>query len=78
MRYDHKIKFRMVSVQHFINEAPNDTRVATMAAEKAILCVIFEEYLEPDEIGINMFNIAKYTIQSLPLPSRIKENIPIE
>ncbi len=24
-----------------------------MAAEKAILCVLFEEFLEPDEIGIN-------------------------
>ncbi len=24
-----------------------------MAAEKAILCVLFEEFSEPDEIGIN-------------------------
>ncbi len=28
--------------------------------EKAILCVLFEELSEPDEIGINMFNNAKY------------------
>ncbi len=61
LRYDRKIKFRMVSVQHFINEAPDDTRVATMAAEKAILCVIFEEYSEPDEIGINICLILQNT-----------------
>ncbi len=26
-----------------------------MAAEKAILCVLFEEFSEPNEIGINTF-----------------------
>ncbi len=31
----------------------DDTSVATMAAEKAILCFLFEEFSEPDEIGIN-------------------------
>ncbi len=51
------------------------------AAEKAILCVVFEELSEPDEIGINMFLILQLIhsmLQSLPLTSRIKENIPIE
>ncbi len=31
----------------------DDASVANMAAEKAILCVLFEEFSEPDEIGIN-------------------------
>ncbi len=31
-----------------------------MAAEKAILCVLFEEFSDPDEICINIFNTAKY------------------
>ncbi len=31
----------------------DDASVATMAAEKIILCVLFEEFSEPDEIGIN-------------------------
>ncbi len=48
-------------MQHFINEIPDDTRVATMGAEKAILCVIFEEYSEPDEIGINICLILQNT-----------------
>ncbi len=56
----------------------DDARVATMAAEKAILCVLFEEFLEPDEIGINTCLKNTLNVQSLPLSSRIKENIPIE
>ncbi len=40
----------------------NDANVAIMAAAKVILCVIFEEFSEPDEIGINtFFNTAKNT-----------------
>ncbi len=31
-----------------------------MATEKAILCVLFEEFSDLDEICINMFNTAKY------------------
>ncbi len=31
----------------------DDASVATMAAEKAILCVLFEKFSEADEIGIN-------------------------
>ncbi len=37
----------------------DDASVKTMAAEKAILCVLFEEFSEPDEIGINVFHTAK-------------------
>ncbi len=33
---------------------------ATMEAEKAILCVLFEEFSEPDEIGINTCFILQY------------------
>jgi len=53
----------------------DDARVATMAAEKAILCVLFKEFSEPDEIS-NTCLILQNTI--VPLLSRIKENIPIE
>ncbi len=50
-----------------------------MAVEKAFLCVLFEEFLEPDEIGINTCLILQNMFDvSLPLPSRIKENVPIE
>ncbi len=54
---------------------------ATMEAEKAILCVLFEEFSEPDEIGINTCFILQNTAQfysHCPCLSRIKENIPIE
>ncbi len=40
----------------------DDATVATMAAEKAILCVVFEEFSEPDEIGINMWLILQNTL----------------
>jgi len=33
-----------------------------MAAEKAILCVLFEEFSEPDEIGINTCLILQNTL----------------
>ncbi len=33
-----------------------------MAAEKAILCVLFEEFSEPDEICINMCLILQNTL----------------
>ncbi len=44
-----------------------------MAAEKAIQCVLFEEYSEPDEISINTCLILKNTLDvtvTLRLPSR--------
>ncbi len=40
----------------------DDASVATMAAEKAILCVLFEEFSEPNEIGINMCLILQNTL----------------
>jgi len=39
----------------------DDAKVATMAAEKAILCVLFEDFSEPDEIGINTCLILQNT-----------------
>lgn len=33
---------------------------ATLAADKSILYVIFEEFSGPDEIAINVFNTSKY------------------
>ncbi len=45
-----------------------------MAAEKDILCVIFEEFSEPYEIGINTCLILLDIIVTT-LVSRIKENI---
>ncbi len=38
------------------------TVVATMAAEKAIICVLFEEFSEPEEIGINTCLILQNTL----------------
>ncbi len=35
-----------------------------MAAEKAILCVLFEEFSEPDEIGINTCLILQNTLNA--------------
>ncbi len=53
-----------------------------MAAEKAILCVLFEEFSEPDEIGINtcliMQNTPDVTVTALAVqnkrehPNRVK------
>ncbi len=54
----------------------DDASVTNMAAEKAITCVLFDGFLEPDE----MINTAKCTrcYSHCHLPYRIKENIPIE
>ncbi len=51
-----------------------------MAAEKDILCVLLEEFSEPDEIGINTCLILQNTLNVTvtALASRIKENIPVE
>ncbi len=52
-----------------------------MAAEKAILCVLFEEFSEPDEIGINCLilqNTLNVTVTALAFqnkrehPNRVK------
>ncbi len=40
----------------------DDARVATMAAEKDILCVLLEEFPEPDEIDINTWLILQNTL----------------
>ncbi len=40
----------------------DDARVATTAAEKIILCVLFEECLEPNEIGIKTCLILQNTL----------------
>jgi len=49
-----------------------------MAAEKAILCVLFEEFLEPDEIGINtcliLQNMLDVTVTTLAIQNK-KEHI---
>ncbi len=60
----------------------DDASVATMAAEKAILCVLFEEFSEPDEIGINtcliLQNMLDVTVTALAVqnkrehPNRVK------
>ncbi len=51
-----------------------------MAAEKAILCVLFEEFPEPDEISVNTCFILQNTLDVTvtALASRIKENTTIE
>ncbi len=59
-----------------------DASVATMAAEKAILCVLFQEFSVPDKIGINMClilqNTLNVTVTALPIqnnrehPNRVK------
>ncbi len=51
-----------------------------MAAEKAMLCVLFEEFSEPNEIGINTCLILQNTLDVTVthLLSGIKENIPIK
>ncbi len=59
----------------------DDARVATMAAEKDILCVLFEEFLEPDEIGINtrliLQNTLDVTVTALTVHSYVKHLITI-
>ncbi len=54
-----------------------------MAAEKAILCVLFEEFSEPDEVSINtcliLQNMLDVTVTALAVknkrehPNRVKE-----
>ncbi len=56
-----------------------------MAAEKAILCVLFEEFSEPDEIGINtcliLQNTLDVTVTALAVqnkrehPNRVKGSV---
>ncbi len=52
----------------------DDARVATMAAEKAILCVLFEEFSKPDEIGINtcliLQNMLDVTVTALAVQNK--------
>ncbi len=47
-----------------------------MAAEKTILCVLFEEFLEPDEVGINtcsiLQNLLDVTVTALAVHSYLK------
>ncbi len=56
----------------------DDARVAT--GEKVIVCVLFQEFSEPDEIGINtcliLQNMLDVTVTALAVQK--KENIPIE
>ncbi len=42
----------------------DDASVATMAAEKAILCVLLEKNSEADEIGINTCLILQNTLNA--------------
>ncbi len=45
-----------------------------MAAEKAIVCVLFEEFSEPDEIGINtcliLQNMLNVTVTALAVQNK--------
>lgn len=41
------------------------TSAATMAAEKDIFCVLYEELPEPEEIGLNTFKTAGFIYMSL-------------
>ncbi len=54
----------------------DDARVVTMAAEMAILCVLFEEFLESDEIGINtcliLQNTLNVTVTALAVNNKIE------
>ncbi len=52
------IKLKRKCVEHCSGNA----RVATMAAEKIILCVLFEEFSEPDEIDINTCLVLQNTL----------------
>ncbi len=49
-------------MQAYGKPCSDDASVATMAVKKAILCVLFEEYSEPDEIGINTCLIVQNTL----------------
>ncbi len=46
----------------WIEHCSDDASVATTAAEKAILCVLFEGFSEPDEVGINTCLILQNTL----------------
>ncbi len=46
-----------------------------MAAEKAILCVLFEEFLESDEIGINTCLILQNTLNVTVTALSVKNKI---
>ncbi len=52
-----------------------------MAAEKAIICVLSEEFSEPDEIGINtcliLQNTLNVTVTALAVHSYVKHLITI-
>ncbi len=45
-----------------VEHCSDDASVAAMAAEKAMLCVLFEEFSEPNEIGINTCLILQNTL----------------
>ncbi len=45
-----------------VEHCSDDTSLATTAAEKIILCVVFGEFSEPDEIGINTCLILQNTL----------------
>ncbi len=59
--------------------------IATMAAEKAVLCVFFEEYAEPDDISLNTWLVIHNTLdvaatalanrKSREPPSRVKQYV---
>ncbi len=70
------IKLKRKCVEH----CSDDARVATMAAEKAILCVLLEEFSEPDEIDINTCLVLQNTlyVTVTALAVQKKENIPSE
>ncbi len=45
-----------------VEHCSDDASVATTATEKIILCVLLEEFSEPDEIGINTCLILQNTL----------------
>ncbi len=45
-----------------------------MAAEKIILCVLFEEFSEPDEIGINTCLILQNTLDVIVTALAVQNN----
>ncbi len=55
-----------------VEHCSDDASVATTAAEKIILCVLLEEFSEPDEIGINTCLILQNTLHVTVTASRIK------
>ncbi len=65
-----------------VEHCSDDASAATMVAEKAILCDLFEEFSEPGEIGINtcliLQNMLDVTVTALAVqnkreyPNRVK------